>query len=474
MKKPEFFKKIRHIHFVGIKGVGMTALACCAQDLGIKVSGSDVGEIFVTDKILKQRKIHWKIGFEEKHLKPRPNLVITTGAHGGLANPEVVAAGKLKIPILTHAQALGKFMEGKEGISVCGVGGKTTTSSMIATVLDYPRKNPSFAIGVGEINSLGPGGRYDKGKEFIAEADEYANSPGIDNRPRFSFQKPKVIVVTNIEYDHPDMYQNLEQTKEVFKKFFQILPISGLLVACIDNPNTWDTVKDFQGNLQTYGFSPRADWQIVKSFYGQGQTIFSLSHKEVIIDEIKIKVPGRYNILNATAAFAVGTFLGLDVKTIKDGLGRFAGTKRRFEFIGETNGIKIYDDYAHHPNEIKEVLMAAQKWFPQNRLIAIFQPHTFSRTKALFNEFARAFSQVKIVIITDIYSSARETDTLGISGKLLAEETRKYHSNVVYQPSEKEMVEFLKREARPNDIIMTLGAGSIFQWHKSILEALRV
>lgn len=473
MKKPEFLKKVKYIHFVGIKGVGMTALACCTQDLGIKVSGSDVEEIFVTDKILKQRKIYWKIGFEEKHLKPRPDLVITTGAHGGLANPEVVAAGKLKIPILTHAQALGKFMEGKEGISVCGVGGKTTTSSMIATVLDYARKNPSFAIGVGEINSLGPGGRYDKGKEFIAEADEYANSPGIDNRPRFSFQKPKVIVVTNIEYDHPDMYQNLEQTKEVFKKFFQILPISGLLVACIDNPNTWDVVKNFPGNLQTYGFSPRADWQIVSSYLGQGQTIFSLSHKKVIIDEIKIKVPGRYNVLNATAAFAVGTFLGLDVKTIKNGLGRFAGTKRRFEFIGETNGIKIYDDYAHHPNEIKEVLMAAQKWFPQSRLIAIFQPHTYTRTKALFEEFAKCFFLAKLVIITDIYASARETNTLGISGRLLVQQASKYHSNVVYQPGEKEVAEFLKRQVKPNDIIMTLGAGSIFQWHKSILRALK-
>jgi len=283
-----------------------------------------------------------------------------------------------------------------------------------------------------------------------------------------------VIVVTNVEYDHPDIYQNLEQTKEVFKKFFQVLPTNGLLVACVDNPNTWDAVKDFQGNLQTYGFSPRADWQIVSSYLGQEQIIFSLSHKKVIIDEIKIKVPGRYNVLNATAAFAVGTFLGLDVKTIKNGLGRFTGTKRRFEFIGETNGVKIYDDYAHHPNEIKEVLMAAQKWFPQNRLIAIFQPHTFSRTKALFNEFARSFSLAKMVVITDIYSSARETDTLGISGKLLAEETRKCHSNVVYKSSGKEVVEFLKNEAKPNDIIMTLGAGNIFQWHKSILEALRV
>lgn len=450
----------------------MTALALCAQDLGMKISGSDVEEIFVTDKVLKQRKIRWKVGFTKKNLQPKPDLVITTGAHGGLSNPEVLAAGEMKIPILTHAQALGRFMEGKEGISVCGVGGKTTTSAMIATILEKAGRSPSYAIGVAEIKPLGSGGKYAKDGEFIAEADEYANSPGIDNRPRFSFQQPKVIVVTNIEYDHPDIYQNLEQTKEAFKKFFQVLPTDGLLVACVDNPNTWDTVCDFPGNLETYGFSPRADWQIVRSFFGQEQIIFSLSHKNVIVDEIKIKVPGRYNLLNATAAFAVGIFLGLDVKTIKSGLAKFAGTKRRFEFVGEVKGIKLYDDYAHHPNEIREVLLAAKKWFPQNRLVAIFQPHTYTRTKALFDEFAKAFSQAQTVVITDIYSSARETETLGISGKLLAEETRKYHSSVVYQPGEKEIGEFLKKEAKVGDIIFTLGAGSIFQWHKSILKAL--
>jgi len=441
--------------------------------LGIKISGSDVEEIFVTDKVLKQRKIKWKVGFSEKNLKERPDLVIATGAHGGLANPEVVAAGKLKIPILTHAQAVGKFMEGKEGISACGVGGKTTTSSMIATILDTARRNPNYAVGVAEINPLGAGGRYAGGKEFVTEADEYVNSPGIDNRPRFFFQKPKIIVVTNIEYDHPDVYQNLDHTKQTFRNFFQSLPEDGLLVACADNPNTWETVKDFSGNLQTYGFSPKADWRIEKSYLGEGQTIFSLSYKKVVIEEIKIRVPGRYNVLNATAAFAVGTFLGLDAKTIKEGLVRFTGTKRRFEFIGEFEGIKLYDDYAHHPNEIKEVLLAAQKWFPQNRLIAIFQPHTYSRTKTLFDEFTKAFSLAKIVIITDIYASARETDTLGVSGKLLAQEAQKYQANVLYKSSEKEVVEFLGNEAKPGDIIITIGAGSIFQWHKEILKALR-
>ncbi len=451
----------------------MTALACCSQDLDIQVSGSDVEEVFVTDSVLKKRNIKWKIGFDKKNLKKRPDLVITTGAHGGLDNTEAIEAKRLKVPILTHGQALGEFMEGKDGISVCGVGGKTTTSSIIATVFEKAGRKPSYAIGVAEINHLGPGGRYNSGREFVAEADEYANSPGIDNRPRFCFQRPKVIVVTNVEYDHPDVYESIGQTKKTFRKFFESLPKNGLLVACADNPNTRETIEGLSGNIQTYGFSPKADWRIEKTYFGSGQTIFSLSHKGLMIEDIKIKIPGRFNVLNATAAFASATFLGLDARIIKQGLEKFCGTKRRFEYIGQVKGIRLYDDYAHHPNEIKEILLAAKKWFPQNRLIAIFQPHTYSRTKALLPEFSQAFSQADKVTITDIYASAREKDDCGISGKLLAQEVSKNHSSAVYMPGEPQVISFLEKEAKNGDIIITLGAGSIFQWHKNILKSLR-
>lgn len=451
----------------------MTALACCSQDLDIQVSGSDVEEVFVTDRILKNRNIRWKIGFDKKNLKKRPDLVITTGAHGGLDNIEAIEAKRLEVPILTHGQALGEFMEGKDGISVCGVGGKTTTSSIIAGVLEKAGRKPSYAVGVAEINPLGPGGRYNSGREFVAEADEYANSPGIDNRPRFSFQKPKVIVITNIEYDHPDVYENIGQTKETFRKFFESLPKNGLLVACADNPNTRETIKGLPGNVQTYGFSPKADWRIEKTYFGSGQTIFSLSYKSLMIEDIKIKIPGRFNVLNATAAFASATFLGLDARVIKKGLENFYGTKRRFEYIGQVRGIRLYDDYAHHPNEIKEILLATKKWFPQNRIIAIFQPHTYSRTRALLYEFGQAFSQADIAVVSDIYASAREKDDCGISGELLAQEVSKNHSFAVYMPGESQVISFLEKEAKNGDIIITLGAGSIFQWHKNILKSLR-
>lgn len=473
MKKPKFLEKVKHIHFTGIKGVGMAALACCAQDLGLKITGSDIEEIFVTDELLKKRKIKWEVGFSPKNLEPKPDLAITTAAHGGLENPEVVTAGQKGVPILTHAQALGKFMEGKEGISVCGVGGKSTTASMAATVLSLGRRKPSFAIGVGEIKPLGAPGKYDQGNEFVAEADEYANSPPLDKRPRFSFQKPKVIIVTNIEYDHPDVYRDLDQTKAAFKSFFQTLSKDGLLLANIDNINASEVARKSGVNHQTYGFSPEADWQIENLRFGEEKMLFDLSHQKAKVDEIVIKAPGRFNVMNATAAFAAVTFFGLDAKTVKKGLAEFQGTKRRFEQIGEAGEVNLYDDYAHHPNQIREVLIAAGSWFPKRRLIVVFQPHTYSRTKALFKQFAQAFNLAKVVVITDIYSSAREKETLGVSGEILAQEVSKYHPRAAYKPGEKEVSQFLTQTTRPGDIIFTMGAGDIFLWHKSILAAFR-
>lgn len=451
----------------------MTALACCLQDLGIKVTGSDVEELFVTDKILTQRRIKWLVGFNEKNLTPKPDLVITTGAHGGLENAEVIAAKAQNIPVLTHAQALGKLMDGKEGISICGVGGKTTTSSMIATVLTEAKRKPSYAIGVGEIFPLGAPGKYDLGAEFIAEADEYVNSVGVDSRPRFIFQNPKVIVTTNIEYDHPDVYKDLNQTKATFLNFFEKIPTDGLLIACADNLNVRETIKKFSGKLETYGFSANADWRVEKPYFIPGQTVFNLVNKKMVIENICLKVPGKFNILNATATLAVATFLGISPAIVKNGLVNFRGTKRRFEFIGEAEGIKLYDDYAHDPHEIKATLAAAKLWFPKNRIVVIFQPHSYSRTRALLTGFGQSFSDASLVAVADIYRTKREENDQGISSKILVESIGKHHRQVFYKPNEKEVINFLKKETQPGDIIITMGAGDIFQWHQNILKSLK-
>lgn len=473
MKKPDFLKKVKKVHLVGIKGVAMTALACCLRDLGIDVAGSDVGEVFTTDEVLRAKKIRIRPGFSEKNLGKNIDLVITTSAHGGLKNPEVLAAGKKGVSVLTHAEALGRLMEGKKGVSVCGVGGKTTVSAMLATVLAAAKRRPSFAVGVAEIDPLGWPGRYDRGPEFVAEADEYANSAGTDQRPRFIFQNPQAIVVTNIEYDHPDVYENLDRTKEAFGAFFEKLPRDGLLVANLDNENVRAVLAGVARPVQTFGFSPRADWRVEKVYFGQEQTIFNLIFQGGLIDQIKIRVPGRFNVLNAAAVFAVSTFLGVGAEEVKKGIWEFGGTKRRFEAVGEVRGVRLFDDYAHHPEEIKATLAAAKLWFPGQRLIVIFQPHTFSRTKALFKEFSHAFGGADETVITEIYSSAREKDDLGLSGRLLALEVKKNHSKVRFCPGQKEVAEFLGETARKGDVILTMGAGDVFRWHREIKKAIR-
>lgn len=438
----------KHIHFTGVKGVGMTALALCVQDLGISVSGSDVEEEFVTDEVLKSRGIEWNIGFSEENLSPKPSLVITTGAHGGLNNPEVLAAKELGIPVLTHAEALSKISSGKNVITVAGVGGKTTTASMIAHMLSYVGKRPSFAIGVGNIFPLGVPGKFEqKGKEFVTEADEFAVSPGVDNRPRFIFQNPKVLIVTNIEHDHPDIYPTFEDTKKVFLEFINKVPQDGLLIACIDNENVRELLKSVNRSMrvQTYGFDKKADWNVDKL-------------------DFKLNIPGRYNKLNAAAAIAVGRFLGLDLDTLKEGLAAFEGCKRRIEKVGEKKGVLYYDDYAHTPHEVKSVLQAIKEFYPNKKIVCTFQPHTYSRTKALWGGFIKAFGDADVVGIANVYSSARETDNLGVSSEKLAAAIK----GAKYSGSLESTTNWLKQILKEGDVCITLGAGDIYKIHHQL------
>ena len=468
-------KDLKHIHFTGIKGVGMTSLALCLQDLGIQISGSDIPEVFVTDEILAKRKINWKAGFGKQNLKPRPDLVITTGAHGGLNNPEVIAAKKMGIPVLTHAEALGRITKGKDTIAVCGVGGKTTTSSMIATLLDYGGLNPSFAIGVGNIFPLGVPARFDKmGNNFICEADEYANSFGVDNRPRFSYLTPKILIVTNIEHDHPDLYPSLEETKKTFHEFFLKVGKDGLLIACLDNLNVSQTIRGLGVPVATYGFNEKADWQIKDVYFKEAKTHFSLIARQENkrYEDLVLNIPGRFNTQNATAAFIAGRFLGLQEDPLRKGLEKYLGCRRRFEKIGEIDGVSIYDDYAHHPKELKALLLAAKEWFGDRRVVALFQPHTYSRTKALFNDFSRSFGDADVIAFMDIYASAREKPDLGVNSKKLAQEVKKYQRHVYYTAGQKETVSWIKREVRVGDVLITLGAGDIFHLHKNLLKTL--
>lgn len=464
------FKERKHIHFTGIKGVGQTALSLCAEDLGIKVTGSDVEERFVTDETLKKAGIDYKVGFRAKNVSDSVDLLVTTGAHKGYENPEYQYAQKKGIVAVSYAKALGSLANTKKVITMVGVGGKSTISSMLATVFDYGGLNPSFVVGVGSINPLGRPGRYDEGgTHFICEGDEYVVSPGIDNRAKFLLLKPEIVVVSNIEHDHPDIYKNVDETLKVFGELFGKISKKGLLVACMDNDNVRKVVNAYQGKLITYGFSSDADYVISQYTVKNRQTIFRLKNNKSNVSII-LKVPGRFNALNAAAAFIVSKHVGLTQGKIVRGLYKYRGCRRRFEYIGKFKGVEIYDDYAHHPKEINAFLESAREWFAGKRLVVVFQPHTYSRTKALYEEFVESLSKADVVGIMDIYASAREKKDSSVSSDILVKSINKNKNEVYYTGGHGGTLKWIKKTLEKDDILLTVGAGDIFHLHEKLVN----
>lgn len=466
-------KNLKHIHFTGIKGVAMTSLALCAQDINITVTGTDTDEFFVTDEVLKERKIKWDVGFGNNNWTQKPDLLITTGAHGGFNNKEVISAKENGIQVMSQAEALNLFSKGKELISVCGVGGKTTISSIIAAIFQMNNIEISYAIGVGKIYPIGYGGKYsEKSKYFICEADEFVVSPGVDNRPKFSLLSPKIVVVTNIEHDHPDIYPSITDTKNAYFSFFNKLQKDGLLIAFKDNKNTMDVVEKLKSiSFITYGFNEGSQWKITDISIKDSYQIVSFNDPKNKKYSIKLQIPGKYNALNALAAFIAAKSAGIETDKIIKVLESFVGTQRRFQRIGlSKSGILVYDDYAHHPNEIKNVIEAAKTFFPGRRVISVFQPHTYSRTKSLFQEFIESFKESDVVLLMDIYSSAREKMDSTVSSQKLAEEISKNQKNVYYTSNHKSTIDWLKANTKENDLVITIGAGNVFYLDKEILK----
>ncbi len=435
---------MKRIHFVGIKGVAMTALAVWYREAGFRVTGSDVRDEFPTDTVLAKAGIEVIPDFDPRNLggKIRPDLVIYTGAHEGQDNPEVVEAQALGIRTLPHGKALGEIMHGKRQISVAGSHGKTTTTAMIATILAKAGRDPSWAIGCGEIRGLGLPGHYGRGNIFVAEADEYVTDPAHDLTPRFLWQHPDVLVITNIDWDHPDVYPSLAAVQGAFDA---LAKQSNHVIAAAD-----------------------ADVRDVR--FGSERTFFSLYRGGVRVGEFTLKVPGRHNAANAALAAVACSYAGVSWEDCKKGLLAFGGTKRRFELVGKIGGIRVYDDYAHHPSEITATIAAARAWYPRSRIIAVFQPHTYSRTKALMHDFARAFGDADEVILTDIYASAREKDSLGISGKMLAQESAKYVRSVYFAPDYAAVEKRLRAIAGGDDVIICMGAGDIYGYSRKFIS----
>jgi UDP-N-acetylmuramate--alanine ligase len=461
-------------YLVGIKGVAMTSLAQLLIDAGKTVRGSDVKDNFVTADLLKQLDVTIDQGFESE-LPQETDCLIYTAAHQGLQNKQVQTAKALGIPHLSQAEALAYFFNQKQGIAVCGVGGKSTISAMITWILENTGHAPSFSVGVGNINGLGKTGVWNPASEyFVAEADEYVIDPTAAQRgetitPRFSFLKPYLTVSSNILWDHPDVYQNYEQTLHAFQAFFQNIDHQGCLIHP-SNPDYLSIPTSARTRL-TYGADASATYQYVyltqSSVEGKTYALIKYEDEEVPLELI---VPGEFNVFNATAALAACHYLGIPLDAGAESLASFNSTMRRFEQIGIKAGVTYYDDYAHHPHEIKAAVAALNDWFPSSRKVVAFQPHTYSRTKELFDKFIESFAEAQEIILLDIFASAREAKDETVSSQHLAEAISQRFPNksvlLLSQPSD--LALYCQTELSEGSVLLTLGAGDIYTAHNNI------
>lgn len=454
------------VYFVGIKGVALASMAEVLHDAGWQIAGSDVAEDFITKPIIDRLGV--SVQDFSGEIPGDTDLVIYTGAHNGSAHPQVTSAQGRGVRCLTHAEALGEWFNQKLGIAVCGVGGKSTVSAMIAWVLEQAGWNPSFAVGVGDIIGLNRAGRWNSGHHFVAEADEYATDPGAVKNglpliPRFHYLTPKLTVITHIVYDHPDVYTDFKQTQDVFTHWIES---TGSKLVTHESNRTIIAEKLPNASVLYYGEGEQVDAAITNIAVQPGESTAKLHYQEQSY-QLRLTIPGAYNLQNAAGAFLACVQLGVPITQVLAGLASFQSTSRRFEYKGSVNGASLYDDYAHHPLELRAVLQAAKAWVGEKQLIVAFQPHTFSRTKALWNEFVEALKEAPNLHLLKIFASAREASDPSINIEGL---TQAIGTGVITVQTIEELAQVSKPKLNNTTVFLTLGAGDIYQVH-DILKA---
>lgn len=448
-----------HVHFIGIGGISMSGLAEILLKEGFTVSGSDSKESPLTRK-LESEGAEIFYGQRAENIIPGIGCVIYTAAISR-SNPELIEAVARKLPLLTRAELLGQLMKNYDTpIAVSGTHGKTTTTSMISHILLEADMDPTISVG-GILKAIGGNIRVGNSETFITEACEYTNS--------FLHFFPKISVILNIEEDHLDFFKDLEDIRHSFHQFAALLPEDGTLIINGDIKDYSEICEGLSCNVVTYGSSESFDYSADNITYDEnGHVSFDLIRGGKHTDHICLSVTGDHNVSNALSAIAVADLLKIPMDVTKKGLLSFTGTDRRFEYKGEFNGVTIVDDYAHHPTEIAATLKAAQH-SPHNCVWCVFQPHTYTRTKAFLHEFAESLSHADHLVLADIYA-ARETDTLGISSADLAREAEKFGTDTHYFPSFEEIEAFLKENCRPGDLLITMGAGDIVNVGEDLLK----
>jgi len=457
-------RRAKNVFFIGIKGAAMANLACILKKMGKKVEGADVAEEFITDEILKKNNITVKVGFNEHNLLETTDLIIYSAAHLGVNNPLVKVGQKRGIKIAHQAQVLGELMnQYKTKIAVCGCHGKTTTSSLLVFALSNLKANPGYVVGVPKFNQY-PGASCGKKDYFVIEADEYGVNPPLDKTPKFNFLNPDYIICTNIDFDHPDVYLNLAETEKAFLKFFD----NKKLILSADDSATLQSIKRLNKNqYATYGFSSSATLQIKNLKTEADKTGFELILKGKSLGFFEISLFGEKNVSNTASVIYLLIELGFDLENIKSAVRNFTGAERRFEKILKINNIFLFDDYAHHPVEITTTINAAREKFKERRIIIIFQPHTYSRTQALLNEFSKSLSLADYSFILPIFASAREDKSkfTVTSADIVSDK-----NNLIAVKDNNELISELKKIIKDGDVIFTMGAGDVYKLKNDLIK----
>ncbi len=444
------YGRIKKIHFVGIGGIGMSGIAEVLLNQGYRVSGSDLRESDTTRR-LADLGGEIKIGHAAENIEGVDVVVTSTAVRA--SNAEVVEALRQHIAVIPRAEMLAELMRMKYGIAIAGTHGKTTTTSMASVVLHHAGIDPTAVIG-GKLDVFGSNAKLGRGKFMVAEADESDGS--------FLHLSPTIAVVTNIDEDHLDYYTGIDQIKQVFIDFINKIPFYGKAILCLEDRNIQDILPEVKKRYTTYGFSSQADFYADEIQHRQGRTSFTAYHNGEELGRVSFRMPGRHNVLNALAVIAIAHELEIPFQTIIGGFRNFGGLQRRFQLRSEVDGIMLIDDYGHHPAEIRATLAAAKSGW-NKRVVAVFQPHRYSRTSLLFAEFQTAFYDADHLIVTPVYA-AGEDAIEGATGEALARGINEHgHKSVSYCDSLEEAADMVAQLVEPNDMVVTLGAGNVNQ-----------
>ncbi|WP_412063724.1 UDP-N-acetylmuramate--L-alanine ligase [Rubrivirga sp. IMCC45206] len=462
---------VRRIHMVGIGGIGMSSIAEVLINRGFQLSGSDLKKSDVTARLEELGAVIHE-GHAAEHVENADVVVYSSAVRDPAENPETAEARRRLIPIIKRSEMLGELMRAKRGVGIAGTHGKTTTTTMVGLVAQHAELDPTIIVG-GKVAVFGSNAVAGGGEVIVVEADEYDRT--------FLRLAPIVAVVTNIEADHLDIYEDLDDIKQAFVQFANSVPFFGAAILCLDDENVRSVLGQIHRPVRTYGTSRQASLRAENIEQVAATTQFDVYEGSERLGGITLHAPGLHNVRNALAAVAVGLELGVDFPTISSGLGQYQGVDRRFQVKGEaaiadldgaSGTVLVVDDYAHHPTEVEATLMAAARGWPDRRIVAVFQPHLYSRTRDLAEDFARAFYDADVLVLTDIFP-ARETPIEGVTGEMVADLARQFgHRDVHYVEDKAAISDYLGGIVHPGDLVVTMGAGDIYRYGDAFLASL--